>query len=39
MIDRGLVWNWAIPVGLFLGAIIVTAILITLRRNASPQPA
>jgi uncharacterized protein DUF3592 len=39
MIDRGLFWNWAIPVGIFIAAIVVLAILAGILRTSGTRPA
>jgi uncharacterized protein DUF3592 len=39
MIDRGLFWNWAIPVGIFIAAIVLLAILAGILRTGGARPA
>jgi uncharacterized protein DUF3592 len=39
MIDRGLFWNWSIPVGIFIAAIVVLAILAGILRTSGKRPA
>jgi hypothetical protein len=39
MIDRGLVWNWAIPVGIFVAALVVAGILIIVLRGGVARTA
>jgi hypothetical protein len=39
MIDRGLIWNWAIPAVIFVAAVVVIAILIGVLRGGAARPA
>lgn len=39
MIDRGPLWNWAIPVGIFIATIVLAAILVAILRSGSTLPA
>jgi len=39
MIDRGPFWNWAIPAGIFIAAIVLIAILVAILRSSGPRPA
>ncbi|HEV2547364.1 MAG TPA: DUF3592 domain-containing protein [Stellaceae bacterium] len=39
MIDRGSFWNWAIPGGIFVAALVLAGVFITMLRGPTARPA
>jgi len=39
MIDRGLLWNWAMPGGIFVAALVLAGIFFTVLRGGTARTA